>query len=66
MGVAEKAQAYILEKVPEEAEKYGKNVAYFCTNDDDTEPLQPMEYGGLLHRGLTFTACGYPGALGTI
>ena len=33
------AQAYILEKVPEWVEKYGKNAAYFCTNDAHTEPL---------------------------
>ena len=47
VGVAG-AQAYILEKAPEWIEKYGKDSAFFCTNDAHTEPLlkQLLEYGG--------------------
>lgn len=66
VGVAG-AQAYILEKVPEWVEKYGKNAAYFCTNDAHTEPLlkQLMEYGGyFIEADLPLPLMGYPGALG--
>ena len=61
------AQAYILEKVPEWVEKYGKNAAYFCTNDAHTEPLlkQLLEYGGyFIEADLPSPLMGYPGALG--
>ena len=61
------AQAYILEKVPEWVEKYGKNAAYFCTNDAHTEPLlkQLMAYGGyFIEADLPSPLMGYPGALG--
>ena len=61
------AQAYILEKVPEWVEKYGKNAAYFCTNDAHTEPLlkRLMEYGGyFIEADLPSPLMGYPGALG--
>ena len=66
VGVAG-AQAYILEKVPEWVEKYGKNAAYFCTNDAHTEPLlkQLMEYGGyFIEADLPSPLMGYPGARG--
>ena len=66
VGVAG-AQAYILEKVPEWVEKYGKNAAYFCTNDAHTEPLlkQLLEYGGcFVEADLPSPTMGYPGALG--
>ena len=66
VGVAG-AQAYILEKVPEWVEKYGKNAAYFCTNDAHTEPLlkQLLEYGGcFIEADLPSPTMGYPGALG--
>ena len=66
VGVAG-AQAYILEKVPEWVEKYGKNAAYFCTNDAHTEPLlkQLKEYGGyFIEAALPSPHMGYPGALG--
>lgn len=66
VGVAG-AQAYILEKVPEWVEKYGKNAAYFCTSDAHTEPLlkQLMEYGGyFIEADLPSPLMGYPGALG--
>ena len=61
------AQAYILEHVPEWVEKYGKNAAYFCTNDAHTEPLlkQLLEYGGyFIEADLPSPLMGYPGALG--
>ncbi|MDO5563853.1 MAG: DUF3798 domain-containing protein [Eubacteriales bacterium] len=66
VGVAG-AQAYILEKVPEWVNKYGKNAAYFCTNDAHTEPLlkQLLEYGGyFIEADLPSPLMGYPGALG--
>ncbi len=66
VGVAG-AQAYILEKVPEWVDKYGKNAAYFCTNDAHTEPLlkQLLEYGGyFIEADLPSPLMGYPGALG--
>ena len=66
VGVAG-AQAYILEKVPEWVEKYGKNAAYFCTNDAHTEPLlkQLLEFGGyFIEADLPSPLMGYPGALG--
>ncbi|MBQ8160640.1 MAG: DUF3798 domain-containing protein [Clostridia bacterium] len=61
------AQAYILEKAPEWIEKYGKNSAYFCTNDAHTEPLlkQLLAYGGyFIEADLPSPLMGYPGALG--
>lgn len=61
------AQAYVLEKVPEWVEKYGKNAAYFCTNDAHTEPLlkQLLAYGGFfIEADLPSPLMGYPGALG--
>lgn len=61
------AQAYILEKVPEWVEKYGKNAAYFCTNDAHTEPLlkKLLECGGyFIEADLPSPLMGYPGALG--
>ncbi len=66
VGVAG-AQAYILEKVPEWVEKYGKKAAYFCTNDAHTEPLlkQLLTYGGyFIEADLPSPLMGYPGALG--
>ena len=61
------AQAYVLEKAPEWIEKYGKNSAYFCTNDAHTEPLlkQLLAYGGyFIEADLPSPLMGYPGALG--
>ena len=61
------AQAYILEHAPEWIEKYGKNSAYFCTNDAHTEPLlkQLLAYGGyFIEADLPSPLMGYPGALG--
>ena len=61
------AQAYILENAPGWIEKYGKNSAYFCTNDAHTEPLlkQLLAYGGyFIEADLPSPLMGYPGALG--
>jgi hypothetical protein len=66
VGVAG-AQQYILEKVPAWIEKYGKNAAFFCTNDAHTEPLlkQLLAYGGyFIEADLPSPLMGYPGALG--
>jgi len=60
------AQNYIMEHVPEWVEKYGKNTAYFCTNDAHTEPLikMLMKYGGyFIEADLPSPLMGYPGAL---
>ncbi len=61
------AQAYIAEHVSEWVEKYGKDSAYFCTNDAHTEPLLRglLEYGGyFIEADLPSPLMGYPGALG--
>ncbi|MDP2792356.1 MAG: DUF3798 domain-containing protein [Rectinemataceae bacterium] len=61
------AQQFILEKVPQWIEKYGKDTAFFCTNDAHTEPLlkQLFAYGGyFVEADLPSPLMGYPGALG--
>lgn len=66
VGVAG-AQQFILEKVPAWIQKYGKETAFFCTNDAHTEPLlkQLLEYGGMfVEADLPSPLMGYPGALG--
>ena len=66
VGVAG-AQQFILEKVPAWVQKYGKNTAFFCTNDAQTEPLirQVAKYGGyFVEADLPSPLMGYPGALG--
>lgn len=60
------AQAYIVEHVSEWVEKYGKDSAYFCTNDAHTEPLIKglLEHGGyFIEADLPSPIMGYPGAL---
>ena len=49
VGVAG-AQQFILEKTPAWVNKYGKDTAFFCTNDAQTEPLlkQVAKYGAIL------------------
>ena len=66
VGVAG-AQQFILEKVPSWVKKYGKNTAFFCTNDAHTEPLlrQIAKYGGyFVEADLPSPLMGYPGAFG--
>ena len=61
------AQQFILEETPQWIEKYGKETAFFCTNDAHTEPLlkQLLAYGGLfVEADLPSPLMGYPGALG--
>lgn len=66
VGVAG-AQQFMLEKTPAWVQKYGKDTAFFCTNDAETEPLlkQLMKYGGMfVEADLPSPLMGYPGALG--
>ena len=66
VGVAG-AQQFILEKVPAWVQKYGKNTAFFCTNDAQTEPLlkQVAKQGALfVEPDLPSPLMGYPGAFG--
>lgn len=66
VGVAG-AQQFILEKVPAWIQKYGKQTAFFCTNDAQTEPLlkQVAKYGALfVEPDLPSPLMGYPGAFG--
>jgi hypothetical protein len=61
------AQQFILEHVPAWVQKYGKDTAFFCTNDGETEPLlkQVMKYGGMfVEADLPSPTMGYPGAFG--
>lgn len=61
------AQQFMLEKVPQWIEKYGKDAAFFCTNDGETEPLlkQMLAFGGIfVEADLPSPLMGYPGALG--
>ena len=66
VGVAG-AQQFILEKTPAWVKKYGKDTAFFCTNDAQTEPLlkQVAKYGAIfVEADLPSPLMGYPGALG--
>ena len=61
------AQQFILEKFPAWLDKYGKETAFFCTNDAQTEPLlkQVATLGGyFVEADLPSPLMGYPGALG--
>ncbi len=66
VGVAG-AQQYILESMPTWIEKYGKDAAFFATNDAHVEPMlrQIVKYGGVfVEASLPSPVMGYPGALG--
>ncbi|MBQ9630337.1 MAG: DUF3798 domain-containing protein, partial [Treponema sp.] len=66
VGVAG-AQQFILEQVPQWISRYGKDTAFFCTNDAHTEPLlrQLAQYGGMfVEADLPSPLMGYPGAFG--
>ena len=61
------AQQFILEKVPSWVKKYGKDTAFFCTNDAQTEPLlvQVAKEGAIfVEPDLPSPLMGYPGAFG--
>jgi hypothetical protein len=61
------AQQFILEKTPQWVAAYGKDTAFFCTNDAHTEPLlrQLITNGGVfVEADLPSPLMGYPGALG--
>ncbi len=66
VGVAG-AQQYILQNMSVWIERYGKDAAFFCTNDSHTEPLlkRIAEVGGcFVEADLPSPLMGYPGALG--
>ena len=66
VGVAG-AQQFILEKTPAWVKKYGKDTAFFCTNDAQTEPLlkQVAKYRAIfVEPDLPSPLMGYPGAFG--
>jgi len=61
------AQQFLLENVPKWVKKYGKETAFYATNDAHTEPLirQVVEFGGIfVEASLPSPLLGYPGALG--
>lgn len=61
------AQQFILEQMPAWVEKYGKDTAFFCTNDAQTEPLlkRVAELGAIfVEPDLPSPIMGYPGAFG--
>jgi len=70
VGVAG-AQQFILEKVPQWLRKYGphgEKVAFYCTNDAQTEPLirqvLASRNGIFVEQDFPSPLVGYPGALG--
>lgn len=61
------AQQFILEQVPAWIQKYGKDTAFFATNDAQTEPLlrQVAKFGAIfVEADLPSPLMGYPGAFG--
>jgi hypothetical protein len=61
------AQQFILEQMPAWVDKYGKDTAFFCTNDAQTEPLlkRVAELGAIfIEPDLPSPIMGYPGAFG--
>lgn len=61
------SQQFILENVPQQVEKYGKDTAFFSTNCSMMEPLikQSLEYGAIFPEQCCPSPYhGYPGALG--
>ena len=61
------AQQFILEHMDAWVEKYGKDTAFFCTNDAETEPMlkKIAALGALfIEADLPSPLMGYPGAFG--
>lgn len=61
------AQQFMLEDVPRQIKKYGKDTAFFCTNDAMTEPLIKMVAEGgaiFVEPDIPSPTMGFPGALG--
>lgn len=61
------AKQFIQEQMPAWVEKYGKDTAFFCTNDAQTEPLlqKVAELGAIfVEADLPSPLMGYPGAFG--
>lgn len=64
VGVAG-AQQFILEQVPQWVAKYGKQTAFFTTNDAQAEPLiKQVLANGAIYPDSDSPLRGYPGALG--
>ena len=66
VGVAG-AQQFILEHMPAWVEKYGKDTAFYCTNDAQTEPMlrRIAELGAIfVEPDVPSPLMGYPGAFG--
>ncbi|MGL4393526.1 MAG: DUF3798 domain-containing protein, partial [Fusobacteriaceae bacterium] len=66
VGVAG-AQQYILEQMPTWVKKYGKDTAFYATNDAQTEPLikKIAELGAIfIEPDAPSPTMGYPGAFG--
>lgn len=66
VGVAGACQA-VLEKVPQLVTKYGKDTAFFCTNDAQTEPLIKQvaaQHAIYVESDTPTPLMGYPGAFG--
>jgi uncharacterized protein DUF3798 len=61
------AQQFILEDVPREVQKYGKQTAFYTTNDGMQEPLikSILQSGGyFVEQDVPAPTAGYPAALG--
>lgn len=61
------AQQFILEQMPSWVDKYGKDTAFFATNDAQTEPMlkRVAELGAIfVEADLPSPIMGYPGAFG--
>jgi len=61
------AQQFMLENVPQWVKKYGKDTAFYATNDAHTDPLikQSVQSGGIfVEASLPSPLLGFPGALG--
>ncbi|MDR3090421.1 MAG: DUF3798 domain-containing protein [Desulfobulbaceae bacterium] len=61
------ARRYITEQVPKWLKLYGKDTAFFCTNDAHTEPLlrQLAAHGGyFIEADMPSLLMGYPAAFG--
>ena len=61
------AQQFMLEDVSRQINKYGKDTAFFCTNDAMTEPLiKKVAEGGAIfvEPDMPSPTMGFPGALG--
>jgi hypothetical protein len=66
-GGVDGARKFIEDAFPSWIERYGKNAAFFCTNNAHTEPLirQIAKHGGyFVEANIASPLLGYPGAFG--